>query len=220
MGAEPWSEAFRLLIEKRWALRAFDSYGLSEMLGPGVAFECEARDGLHVMEDHFLPEVVDPESGRVLPEGSEGELVLTSLTKEAMPLLRYRTGDRTALSFRPCPCGRTLARIQRVRGRTDDMLIVRGVNLFPSEVERVLLRAEGLLPHYNLVLERAGSMDRITIRVEAKPELSAREGLARQVQKDLKAELGLTATVEILPPGALGRSEGTKALRVIDRRVP
>jgi phenylacetate-CoA ligase len=218
LGAEPWSEALRRQIEQRWRLTAFDSYGLSEMFGPGVAFECRERAGLHLQEDHFLAEVIDPATGERLPDGAEGELVLTSLTKEAMPLLRYRTGDRTALTTEPCHCGRTGARLRRVRGRTDEMLVVRGVNLFPSEVERVLTGFDRLRPHYELELGRSGSLDRLTVRAEMRSGLAPDPALAEQVRRRLKEELGLTAAVELVDALALGRREGTKALRVIDRR--
>lgn len=218
LGAEPWSEALRRQIEERWGLTAYDSYGLSEMYGPGVAFECQYRDGLHVMEDHFLPEIIDAESGEPLGDGQEGELALTSLTKEAMPLLRYRTGDRTALTREPCPCGRTGARLRRVRGRTDEMLIVRGVNLFPAEVERVLLGVDGLAPHYEMVLERPGALDQISVTAEMRAGQEPDSRLAARVKKALKDELGLSARVELVAAGSLARNEGTKALRVIDRR--
>jgi phenylacetate-CoA ligase len=218
LGAEPWSEAMRQSIEKRWGLTAYDSYGMSEMYGPGVAFECQHRHGLHLMEDHFLAEVIDPETRASLPPDSEGELVLTSLTKEAMPLLRYRTGDRTALIMEPCSCGRTGVRLRRIKGRTDEMLVVRGVNLFPSEVERILLAFEALRPHYELILERPGALDEITVRAELREGASVEPTLEAKVSRLLKAELGLTAQVKVVPAGALPRREGTKALRVIDNR--
>jgi phenylacetate-CoA ligase len=218
LGAEPWSEELRRAIEQRWQLTAYDSYGLSEMFGPGVAFECEYRQGLHLMEDHFLPEVIDPQSGAPLPPGQEGELVLTSLTKEAMPLLRYRTGDRTALIAEPCPCGRSSVRLRRFRGRTDEMLVVRGVNLFPSEVERVLVGMAELRPHFELVIERPGALDQIAVRAEVRPGIQPDPAIADRVRRQLKEELGLSAQVELLEAGALPRNEGTKAMRVIDRR--
>lgn len=218
LGAEPWSEALRERIQSRWGLLAYDSYGLSEMYGPGVAFECRCRDGLHLQEDHFLAEVIDPDTGEPLPAGAEGELVLTSLTKEAMPLLRYRTGDRTALLAAPCPCGRSAVRLRRIRGRTDDMLVVRGVNLFPSEIERVLMSFDQLSPHYELILERPGALDQIAVRAELQPGADPPAGLDGRISKRLKSEFGLSSTVTLLPPGGLPRSEGTKALRVIDRR--
>jgi phenylacetate-CoA ligase len=180
-------------------------------MGPGVSAECvEGRDGAHVNEDHFLVEVVDPETGQPLPDGAVGELVFTTLTKEALPLLRYRTGDLASLTREPCACGRTFARMSRVLGRTDDMLIIRGVNVFPSEVERALLAIPELAPHYQLVVERPGHLDELTVQVEGKAE-------ATSVRKQLHSVLGLTAQVEIVEPGSIPRSEG-KALRVLDRR--
>lgn len=216
-GGETWSEPLRRHIEETFGLVACDVYGLSECFGPGVAYECEARDGLHLSEDQVLAEIVDPATGEPLPEGAEGELVLTTLTKEAMPLLRYRTGDRTRLLPGACACGRTLRRIARISGRHDDMLIVRGVNLFPAEVERVLLGFPELAPQHRLVLERSGAMDSLT--VEAELAGTAPADLAERVEQRLRAELGLTARVALLTPGALQRSEG-KAVRVLDRRPP
>jgi phenylacetate-CoA ligase len=217
-GAEPWSEAARAEIERRLGIRASDIYGLSEVIGPGVAAECEARDGLHVQEDHFFPEVVDPATGAPLPPGTPGELVLTTLTKEAAPLLRYRTGDVTSLDPRPCACGRTLVRMARVGGRIDDMLIVRGVNLFPSDIESVLLRIPDLTPHYQIVIDRPRALDVLRVQVESRCALPAESAaLARRAESALRANLGLSAVVAVLPPGEIPRSEG-KALRVIDRR--
>jgi len=210
-GAEPWTEGLREAIEGALGVTAVDIYGLSEVMGPGVSAECvEGRDGAHVNEDHFLVEVVDPETGQPLPDGAVGELVFTTLTKEALPLLRYRTGDLASLTREPCACGRTFARMSRVLGRTDDMLIIRGVNVFPSEVERALLAIPELAPHYQLVVERPGHLDELTVQVEGKAE-------ATSVRKQLHSVLGLTAQVEIVEPGSIPRSEG-KALRVLDRR--
>jgi phenylacetate-CoA ligase len=218
-GAEPWSEAARAEIERRLGIRASDIYGLSEVIGPGVAAECEARDGLHVQEDHFFPEVVDPATGAPLPPGTPGELVLTTLTKEAAPLLRYRTGDVTSLDPRPCACGRTLVRMARVGGRIDDMLIVRGVNLFPSDIESVLLRIPDLTPHYQIVIDRPRALDVLRVQVESRCAAPAESAaLARRAESALRADLGLFAVVAVLPPGEIPRSEG-KALRVIDRRA-
>ncbi len=215
-GAEPWSEAMRQRLEERFGFRAYDSYGLSEMLGPGVAFECEARCGLHLAEDHFLPEIIDPATGRRLPPGEEGELVLTSLTKEAYPLIRYRTGDRTALYPEPCECGRTLTRIGRIRGRVDEMVIIRGVNLFPSEVERVLLGFPELTPAYQVRIWREGALDQAEVLVEARHPGVDEEALGRRVRAALRAELGVSLAVRF---GRLPRSENrNKALRVIDER--
>lgn len=218
LGAEPWSEALRTVIERRWRVTTFDSYGLSEMYGPGVAFECPERNGLHLQEDHVLAEIIHPEAGERAPDGEEGELVLTSLTREAMPLLRYRTGDRTAIDRAPCPCGRTGARIRRIRGRLDEMLIVRGVNLFPTEVERVLTAIERLQPHYELEIERPGALDQITVRAELRPGLVPEPALSAQIRQRLKEELGLSAAIELVEAGSIPRREGTKALRVIDKR--
>ncbi|HLY21312.1 MAG TPA: phenylacetate--CoA ligase [bacterium] len=217
-GAEPWSEAARAEIERRLGIRASDIYGLSEVIGPGVAAECEARNGLHVQEDHFFPEVIDPATGAPLPPGMSGELVLTTLTKEAAPLLRYRTGDVTSLDPRPCACGRTLVRMARVGGRIDDMLIVRGVNLFPSDIESVLLRIPDLTPHYQIVIDRPRALDVLRVQVESRCAAPGEsQALARRAESALRASLGLSAVVAVLPPGEIPRSEG-KALRVIDRR--
>jgi phenylacetate-CoA ligase len=210
-GAEPWTGGLREAIEGALGLTAVDIYGLSEVMGPGVSAECvEGRDGAHVNEDHFLVEVVDPESGQPLQDGEVGELAFTTLTKEALPLLRYRTGDLGSLTREPCACGRTFARMSRVLGRTDDMLIIRGVNVFPSEVERALLAIPELAPHYQLVVERPGHLDELTVQVEGTAE-------AASVRKQLHSVLGVTAQVEIVQPGSIPRSEG-KALRVLDRR--
>ena len=210
-GAEPWTEGLREAIEAALGLDALDIYGLSEVMGPGVSAEClESRDGAHVNEDHFLVEVVDPESGRPLPDGEVGELVFSTLTKQALPLLRYRTGDLASLTRETCACGRTFVRMSRVLGRTDDMLIIRGVNVFPSEIERALLSIPELTPHYQLVVERPGHLDELTVQVEGTVDPAA-------VRKQLHDVLGLTARVEIVDPGSVPRSEG-KALRVLDRR--
>jgi phenylacetate-CoA ligase len=217
-GAEPWSIAMRDEIERRLGLRALDIYGLSEMMGPGVASECIEQVGAHVCEDHFVVEVVDPDTGAVLPEGIEGELVFTSLTREAMPLLRYRTGDLASLSRAPCACGRTLARISRIKGRTDDMLVVRGVNVFPFEVESTLLSVPGLAPHYQLRLQRPNALDVLVVDVESDGSGFDREGLELEVARRLDRALGLVCQVRVLDQHAIPRSEG-KALRVVDERV-
>jgi phenylacetate-CoA ligase len=217
-GAEPWTEAMRGAIEAELRLTAINVYGLSEIVGPGVACECvEVRAGAHVQEDHFLAEVVDPETGVALPPGAEGELVLTTLTKEALPMLRYRTGDLTALDPTPCACGRTTARMARVRGRRDDMLIIRGVNLYPSEVERILLGLGDVAPHYQLVVERPGALDELTVLCEPGDPGADLAALSTRVRQALQAETGLTMSVQVLPPGGVPRSEG-KAVRVVDRR--
>ncbi len=210
-GAEPWTEGLREAIEAALRLTGVDIYGLSEVMGPGVSSECvEGRNGAHVNEDHFLVEAVDPQSGEPVADGEVGELVFTTLTKEALPLLRYRTGDLASLTREPCLCGRTFARMSRVVGRTDDMLIIRGVNVFPSEIERTLLAIPELTPHYQLVVERPGRLDELTVQVEGSVDPA-------RVRKQLHSALGLTAEVEVLAAGAVPRSEG-KALRVLDRR--
>jgi phenylacetate-CoA ligase len=214
-GAEPWTEPMRARIERELGLVAINFYGLSEMAGPGVAAECpEARDGLHVNEDHFLPEVVDPDSGEPLPDGIEGELVFTTLTKEALPLLRYRTGDIASLTREPCRCGRTPARMSAVRGRRDDMLIIRGVNLYPSQVEHALLGVEGVAPHYQLVVERPAALDEVTVHCEA---ADGDEGTALRVRRAIQESTGVSVTVALHAPGEVPRSEG-KAVRVVDKR--
>jgi phenylacetate-CoA ligase len=216
-GAEPWSETVRARLEDRFGFRAYDSYGLSEMLGPGVAWECGHRNGLHLAEDHFLPEIIDPATRRRLPPGEEGELVLTSLTKEAYPLLRFRTGDRTALLPDPCPCGRTHIRIDRIRGRVDEMVIIRGVNLFPTEVERVLLSFPELQPRYQVRLWRDGALDNGEVLVEARrPAEADQAALAHRLKTAIKQELGVSMGVRFASvPDGEGRN---KALRVIDER--
>jgi phenylacetate-CoA ligase len=217
-GAEPWTEGLREEIERALGLTAVDIYGLSEVMGPGVSSECvEARAGAHVNEDHFLVEVVDPETGELVEDGKTGELVFTTLTKEALPLLRYRTGDLASLTRDPCRCGRTFARMSRVVGRTDDMLIVRGVNVFPSEVERVLTAQPELAPHYRLVVDRPGRLDEVTVEAEMRAGESVSEELGARVRGALQQALSLSARVTLLPPQSIPRSEG-KALRVLDRR--
>jgi phenylacetate-CoA ligase len=193
-------------------------YGLSEMCGPGVAAECSARNGLHVQEDHFLVEVVDPDSGEPLREGEQGELVFTTLAKEAQPLIRYRTGDIGELDSAPCECGRTLARVTRLVGRRDDMLIVRGVNLFPSNVEHLLLGVEEAGPHYRLIVEREGVMDELTVECEPASDGVDRDALAARVEHLLREHTGIRIAVAVVDPGAVPRSEG-KAVRVVDRRA-
>jgi phenylacetate-CoA ligase len=226
-GAEPWTDGIRAALERAFSLSAFDIYGLSEIIGPGVAGECEARDGLHIADDHFLPEIIDPVSGVVLPPGREGELVFTTLTKRAMPLLRYRTGDITTLTLEPCRCGRTSARMARVKGRSDDMLIIKGVNLYPSEVERTLLAVADLAPHYQLVIDRGATLARLEVQVEPAPELIARCGgfstdhpeiasLRRRAAEQLRQATGLSVELTIVAPRTIPRSEG-KAVRVIER---
>ena len=221
-GAEPWSEEMRAEIEARLGITALDIYGLSEVMGPAVSMECPYKQGLHLAEDHFIPEVVDPDSGELLPDGEIGELVLTCVTKEALPLLRYRTGDLTRLERGRCECGRTTARMSKPMGRTDDMLIIRGVNVFPSQIEAMLLRTEGLEPHYELLLERSESrMDELTVRVEASESLLGDTDVysivGRTLSAMLQSTLGLGCRVEVVAPRQLSRSEG-KAARIVDNR--
>ncbi len=222
-GAEPWSESMRQEIERKLHLSAVDIYGLSEVLGPGVAVECqEAKNGLHIAEDHFIPEVIDPRTGEVLPYGETGELVFTSITKEAFPIIRYRTRDITTLANESCVCGRSFVRMQRVSGRTDDMLIIRGVNVFPSQIESVLMEIEGIEPHYQLVVDREGPLDMLTVRVEVgettfSDEVRKLQDLERKIAKNIKEYLGVSAKVKLVEPKSIARSEG-KAQRVIDRR--
>ena len=218
-GGEPWTEGLREEIERMLpGLRAVNFYGLSEMCGPGVATEClEVRDGLHVHEDHFVVEVVDPESGVPLDEGVEGELVFTTLLKEAMPMLRYRTGDIASITFEPCRCGRTTARIRGLRGRRDDMIIVRGVNVYPSNVEHALLSVPEAAAHYQLVVERDGAMDELTVQCEPVDPDVDRAGLRTAVERVLREHLGIRVRADVLEPGEVPRSEG-KAVRVVDRR--
>ncbi len=220
-GAEPWTEAMRDEIERRLGLQAYDVYGLSEVMGPGVGQECaETKDGLTIWEDHFLPEIVDPATGEVLPDGAEGELVFTSLTKEAMPVIRYRTRDLTRL----LPgTARTMRRIARIKGRSDDMLIIRGVNVFPSQIEAVLAAAKELAPHYVLEVTRPERLDELDVVVEVRPEVSGtlapddRTRLERQAEHLIKAHVGVTTTVRVVSSGTIERSQG-KAVRVIDKR--
>jgi phenylacetate-CoA ligase len=221
-GSEPWPERMRQEIQRRLGILSTDNYGLSEVGGPGVSGECERQEGLHISEDHFLPEIIVPESGEVLPPGEEGELVLTTLTKEALPLLRYRTRDITRLNEEPCACGRTTARMARVMHRTDDMLIIRGVNIYPSQIEEILMAIEGVEPHYQITVERHGALDELEIAVEISPELfgDAVGGILDMQQKitqAIHAGLGLTAKVRLVEPRTLERATG-KARRVIDKR--
>jgi len=217
-GGEPWTEELRVQIDRALGIKAINFYGLSEMCGPGVATEClTAREGLHVNEDHFIVEVIDPETEQNLPFGTTGELVFTTLTKEALPLIRYRTGDLGAVTREPCVCGRTMARLIQLGGRRDDMLIIRGVNLFPSHVEQLLLSVDGVAPHWRLVLERTGPMDELTLECEPAAADVDRAALANQVEHVLKESTGVRIVVAILDPGTVPRSEG-KAVRVVDRR--
>ncbi len=223
LGAEPWSEKMRAQIEEALDITALDIYGLSEIMGPGVAMECiEGRCGLHVFEDHFIVEVIDPVSGEVLPYGQKGELVFTTITKEAFPLIRYRTKDISRLMPQICKCGRTFVRMERVSGRSDDMLIIRGVNVFPSQIESVLLDIEGLEPHYQLIVDREGSMDTLEVQVEVSEQVFSDEirelqKLEKRITKDIKDYLGVTTKVKLVEPKSLQRFEG-KAQRVVDKR--
>ncbi|KIH77442.1 phenylacetate-CoA ligase [Geoalkalibacter ferrihydriticus] len=223
-GAEPWSEEMRREIETRLGVLATDNFGLSEVMGPGVAGECEFKCGMHIFEDHFIPEIIDPHTCEVLPAGAVGELVLTTLTKEAFPMIRYRTRDITRLHYDTCQCGRTLVRMEKTRGRSDDMLIVKGVNVFPTQIEEVLFQVEGCEPHYQLVLDREGHMDTLEVQVEVNEtiffdEMKKQREFVGMVEKRLAATLGLRARVKLVEPTSIPRHEG-KAQRVIDRRKP
>lgn len=223
LGAEPWTESMRREIESALCIDALDIYGLSEVMGPGVAYECLEKGGLHINEDHFIAEIIDPETGEALPPGAHGELVFTSLTKEALPLLRYRTRDITCIDDSICGCGRSFVRMHRVMGRSDDMLIIRGVNVFPSQIESVLIDIEGTEPHYVIVVDRQpGKMDEMEVWVEVSPELVSDavrtlESLERRIAHELHSVLGISVKVKLVEPKTIARSEG-KAKRVIDRR--
>jgi len=210
-------------IERKLHLNAVDIYGLSEVIGPGVSIEClEAKKGLHIFEDHFIPEIIDPVTGENMPHGEKGELVFTSITKEAFPIIRYRTRDVTSLNAEPCICGRTHIRMNRVSGRTDDMLIIRGVNVFPSQIESVLMETEGVEPHYQLVVDREDNLDILTVLVEVgellfSDEVRRLQQLEKAIAKNIKEYLGVSAKVKLVEPKSIARSEG-KAVRVIDNR--
>ncbi|MGB9838221.1 phenylacetate--CoA ligase [Methanothermobacter sp.] len=221
-GAEMWTEEMRNAIEERLGLTALNIYGLTEIIGPGVAQECTEKNGLHIFEDHFYPEIIDPGTGEKLPYGRKGELVLTTLTREGMPILRFRTKDITALRDDECGCGRTLVRMDRITGRSDDMLKIRGVIVFPSQIERALLKIKGLEPHYQIVVTRPEFLDELEVQVEASPELFSDEvkhveEARRMIEKHIHSEIGLRVNVTLVEPGSLPRSEG-KAIRVIDKR--
>lgn len=223
-GAEPWTEGMRDEIEKLLGIKALDIYGLTETIGPGVAMEClEAQSGLHVWEDHFLVEIIDPDTEAPLPDGETGELVITTITKEGMPTLRYRTHDLTSIIPEPCACGRTHRRIRRLRGRTDDMLIIRGVNVFPSQVEAAIVGIPGIAPRYMLVVDRVNNMDILEVQVEMTPELLSDEvrkveQLSRNVARAIEQVLGLSVKLRLMNPGSIQRSEG-KSVRIIDKRT-
>jgi phenylacetate-CoA ligase len=221
-GAEPWTDEMRDQMEARLNIKAHDIYGLTEICGPGVACDCEYHKGLHIWEDHFLPEIIDPETHQEVPRGQEGELVITNLTKEGMPLIRYRTKDLTSLQYDRCDCGRTMARIQRFRGRTDDMLIIRGVNVFPSQVEAALLNIDGTTPHYMLVVDRIDNTDTLEVQVEVaekvfSDEVRVLENLSREIHDRLRDAIGLNARVKLVEPNGLEHSDG-KTKHVTDKR--
>ena len=222
LGAEPWSESMRATIEEKLNIKAYDIYGLSEIMGPGIAMECECQNGLHIWEEHFIPEIIDPVTLKPLPYGEKGELVFTTVTKEGLPLLRYRTKDVTKLTEEKCRCGRTHVRMEKVSGRTDDMLIIRGVNVFPSQVESVLLEIGEVEPHYQLIVTRDGSLDILEILVELSEKsfsdkISILEALERKIKNKIHSVLGISAKIRFVEPKAIPRSEG-KAIRVIDKR--
>jgi phenylacetate-CoA ligase len=221
-GAEPWTDGMRHHIEAEAGIKAYDIYGLSEIIGPGVAAECSAQDGLHIFEDHFYPEIIDPDTGEPLPDGAEGELVLTTLSKKAMPMIRYRTRDITSLITESCPCGRTIRRMRRIGRRSDDMFIIRGVNVFPSQVEAALMAVEGALPHYQIILTRKGGLDRMAVEVEVTPEvfsdsIRGLEDIRARLAQSIERILGIRVELRLVEPHTIARSEG-KAKRVIDRR--
>ena len=221
-GAEPWTEGMRQHIESEAGIKAYDIYGLSEIIGPGVAIECSCQCGLHIFEDHFMAEIIDPETGQTLPDGEEGELVLTTLSKQAMPLVRYRTRDITALIPGQCDCGRSIRRMRRIGRRSDDMLIIRGINVFPSQVETVLLAMEGTLPHYQIILTREHGLDRMEVQVEVTPALfddtvGSLEALEQKLANAMEHVLQVRVQITLVAPNTIQRSEG-KAKRVIDRR--
>jgi len=222
LGAEPWTDAMRAEIEARFKIKAYNIYGLSEVMGPGVSMECEAQNGMHIFEDHFIVEVIDPETCEVLPQGELGELVFTCITKEGMPMIRYRTRDLTRISKQPCTCGRTHVRMERVTGRSDDMLIIRGVNVFPSQIESVLLSFGQATPNYHLVVDRVGNLDTLEVLVEVAPdtfssEIRHLEKIALSISRRLDEVLGISSKVTLVEPNRLKRSEG-KAVRVTDKR--
>ncbi len=222
-GAEPWSERMREQIEKKFNIDAIDIFGLTEVIGPGVSSEClEAKKGLHVFEDHFIPEIIDPDTGKALPYGEKGELVFTSITKEAFPVIRYRTRDISALYPELCKCGRTFVRMQRITGRSDDMLIIRGVNVFPTQIESVLMQVEGVEPHYQLIVDREDNLDTLEVQVEVNEkvfsdEVKQLERLEKRIEKEIKEMFGVTCKCKLVEPKTIQRSEG-KAKRVIDKR--
>ncbi len=221
-GGEPWSEDMRREIEDQLDIAAFNNYGLSEVIGPGVSGECAARTGMHLQEDHFLVECLDPETLKPVPEGEPGELVITTLTREAMPMIRYRTRDIARLYREPCPCGRTTTRMSRVAGRTDDMLIIRGVNVFPSQIEEALLRVEGTTPHYLIEVSRPGTLDEVHVKVEIHPEIFSdrmdrMQAVCERISREIQTVAGIRAHVDLVEPRSIERFVG-KARRVLDKR--
>ncbi|MBZ4676952.1 MAG: phenylacetate--CoA ligase [Anaerophaga sp.] len=222
LGAEPWTDNMRKEIEKKLRIKAFDIYGLSEIIGPGVAFDCEYQNGLHINEDHFIPEIIDPDTLEVLPEGEFGELVFTTITKEGLPVIRYRTRDLTRLHYDTCCCGRTLVRMDKCTGRSDDMLIIRGVNLFPSQIESVLLDMDETTPHYLLIVDRVNNLDTLELHVEVEDRfyqdrISELQNLRKKIKNQIESTIGLSVNVKLVEPKTIERSEG-KAKRVIDKR--
>ncbi len=221
-GAEPWTEHMRAEIQERLHIKAYDIYGLSEIMGPGVSVECQCQNGLHVQEDHFIPEIIDPDTGEVLPEGESGELVFTCITKEALPLIRYRTRDIASLTYEKCACGRTTVKMSKPKGRTDDMLIIRGVNVFPSQIESVLLNLGQSAPHYQLIVDRIENLDTLEVIVEMLPEMfsdeiKVLERAQKKIEHAIVSTLGVAVNVRLVEPRTIARSEG-KAVRVIDKR--
>jgi phenylacetate-CoA ligase len=221
-GAEPWTENMRKEIEERLGIVALDIYGLSEVMGPGVSMECEQKCGMHIWEDHFIPEIINPETEEVLPPGSTGELVFTTITKEGLPLIRYRTRDICSLNYEICECGRTSVRMNKISGRTDDMLIIRGVNVFPSQIESVLLQIGETAPHYQLIVDRVGNLDNLEVLVEMtydmfSDEVKHLENVERKIRAEIESTLGINAKVRLVEPKTIERSEG-KAKRIIDKR--
>jgi phenylacetate-CoA ligase len=222
-GAEPWTAGMRKYVEENAGIEAFDIYGLSEIIGPGVAIECTEHQGMHIFEDHFYPEIIDPDTGEVLPDGELGELVLTTLSKYAMPMIRYRTRDLTRIISEPCKCGRTIRRIDRISARSDDMFIIRGVNVFPSQIESALLTVPGVSANYLIILTTEKGMDNIELQVEISPEIFSDqvkelENLQRNISKAVESVIGLRIRVKLVAPQTIARSEG-KAKRVLDQRI-
>ena len=221
-GAEPWTQEMRTQIENRLGLKAYDIYGLSEIMGPGVSMNCDCQAGLHIISDHFIAEIIDPDTGEVLPDGSRGELVFTCITKEALPLIRYRTRDLSVLTHEVCGCGRTSARMEKVTGRSDDMIIIRGVNVFPSQIESVILKYSEVEPHYMIYVDRVGNLDIMEIQIEMNysifsDQVRKIESIERKLRHEIESTLGISAKIKLVEPNTIQRSEG-KAKRVIDNR--